>query len=154
LITTKDFDPSTLAFSGYLTVNVIVIIVGITWNWTNFMFDPHLFWLGLAGSIINTLGIVCAQNAIAKGPAGPASALSAAGNILLTIIEALKYKRVPNHFEILGLLIGTLGALILVVPNWFYYYCNKIKRCCCFCCKKKRNGSLVKESFIDSLDYF
>lgn len=58
-------------------------------------FDLYLFWLGLAGSIINTLGIVCAQIAVAKGPAGPASALSAAGNILLTIIEAFKHEKVP-----------------------------------------------------------
>lgn len=54
------FDPTTLSFSSYLLVNSIVMVFAIIyWVKTN-SFDPRLFWLGLAGSIINTLGIVCA----------------------------------------------------------------------------------------------
>ena len=54
------FNPTTLSFSAYLLVNTIVMICAIVyWVKTN-SFDQRLFWLGLAGSIINTLGIVCA----------------------------------------------------------------------------------------------
>ena len=55
------FDTSTLAFTGYFVVNVIVIISAMVfWSSWGMNFDHYLFWLGLAGSIINTLGIVCA----------------------------------------------------------------------------------------------
>lgn len=57
------------------------------------------------------------------GPAGPASALTQVGNIGLTIIEAAKNHKIPKWPEIIGLVIGTLGALIIVVPKWFEKPC-------------------------------
>jgi drug/metabolite transporter (DMT)-like permease len=144
------FDTSTLAFTGYFVVNVIVIIFAlIFWSSWGMRFDLYLFWLGLAGSIINTLGIVCAQIAVAKGPAGPASALSASGNILLTIIEAFKHERIPTYSECMGLVIGIFGALILVIPHWFENVWASIKRC--FCCRTRRTSF---SSFLhESIDY-
>ena len=52
------FDPSRISFSSYLLVNVIVMIFAIPY-WIHYGFSQYLFWLGLIGSIINTLGIVC-----------------------------------------------------------------------------------------------
>jgi len=51
------FVPSTISFSAYLFVNILVMIAAIPY-WMNNGFSQYLFWLGLVGSIINTLGIV------------------------------------------------------------------------------------------------
>ena len=69
--------------------------------------------------MINTLGIVCAQNAMSKGPAGPANALSSISYILFTIIQAIKYQVVPRPLELVGLAFGVLGSMLVVVPQWF-----------------------------------
>ena len=120
-MTGKDirFDPNTLSFSSYLLVNSFVMIFAIIYWVKTDSFEPRLFWMGLAGSIVNTLGLVCVQNAVICGPAGPASALANSGNIFLTIIEAVKNEKIPKWPEIIGLVIGTLGAMIIVVPKWF-----------------------------------
>jgi len=54
------FDPSTMAFSSYFVVNcVIIVFAAIYWSKSG-TFSLYLFWLGFAGSLINTCGIVCA----------------------------------------------------------------------------------------------
>ena len=54
---------------------------------------------------------------MANGPAGPASALAAVSNLLLVIIEAVKNQEMLSLLEIVSLLFGTFGAMILVVPD-------------------------------------
>ena len=83
------FHPSTLSFSAYFIVNMLILIFALIY-WTMYDFSHYLFWLGMVGSIINTVGIVCMGNAVAFGPAGPASALAAVSNLLLVVIEAIK----------------------------------------------------------------
>lgn len=120
------FDATTLAFSSQFVVNVIVLIAGIIY-WSSSAqktFEPILFWYGLFGSAFNSLGIVCVQNAVALGPAGPAQALATTCCLLLTIFEAIKDRQAPSTLEIIGLVIGTFGALIIVIPRWFE---NKIR---------------------------
>ena len=53
-----NFNASTLSFTSYLLVNIVVLLVGIPY-WRDHGFDQKLFWMGLIGSIVNTLGIVC-----------------------------------------------------------------------------------------------
>jgi len=55
-----NFEASTIAFSSYLFVNSIVMVFAIAYWAVAQNFIPRLFWIGLAGSMINTLGIVCA----------------------------------------------------------------------------------------------
>jgi len=113
------FNATTMAFSSYLLVNCIIMLFAIPYWKIYDTFRADLFWIGLAGSMINTLGIVCAQNAMAKGPAGPASALSSVSYILFTIIQAIKYQMLPRPLELVGLAFGTLGSMLVVVPQWF-----------------------------------
>lgn len=84
-----NFNPSRLSFSSYFIVNFIIMIYAIIY-WQSHPFDSYLFWFGLAGSIVNTLGIVCIQNALSLGPAGPVSAMAASASFFLVIIEAIK----------------------------------------------------------------
>lgn len=110
------FNPSTLSFSSYFGVNSLILIFALFY-WNTVAFSHYLFWLGMVGSIINTFGIVFMQNAVANGPAGPASALAAVSNLLLVIIEAVKNQEMLSLLEIVSLLFGTFGAMILVVPD-------------------------------------
>lgn len=112
------FDASNLSFMSYGIVNVIVLAFAIPY-WVNKDFNNYLFWVGAAGSIINTLGLVCIQNALAIGPAGPISAIAACSSILLVIIEALKVGKMISLAEIIGLIFGCYGAFILVIPEKF-----------------------------------
>ena len=125
-----NFNASTISFSAYFIVNLIVIICAIPY-WVIFGFSTYLFWLGLIGSIINTLAIVCIQNALSLGPAGPVSAIIAVGSVLLVIIEAFKHSTMISLMECIGLVLGVYGALILVIPELFEKYCF------CWCIKNK-----------------
>lgn len=69
------------------------------------------------GSIVNTLGLVCIQNAISLGPGGPVSAIAQVNCILLVIVEAIKHKRMLFWMEIIGLVLGVYGSMILVIPD-------------------------------------
>jgi hypothetical protein len=53
----KGFNPSTLSFSAYFIVNVLVLFFAVFY-WVYIAFSQYLFWLGMVGSIINTIGIV------------------------------------------------------------------------------------------------
>ena len=123
------FDAGNLSFTAYLVTNVIVLIAAIPY-WVIVDFDFNLFWIGIVGAVINTLGLVSVQVALSSGPSGPVSALTTVQNVALVIIEAIKNKRVPNPYEFVGLIFGMAGALILVIPEYL-----------CPCCirKKKEN---------------
>ena len=101
----------------------------------------------MAGSVINTIGIVFASNAIAKGPTGPASAIFSIGSFLFTILQSLKLQQVPGELEMAGLLFGTLGALMLVVPRLFettiFRTCFKAKNSG----RLKQNKELISDDF-------
>ena len=53
-----NFNASTISFTSYFVVNVIVLIFAIPY-WVMVDFSPYLFWIGIIGSLINTLGLVC-----------------------------------------------------------------------------------------------
>lgn len=54
------FHPTNMAFTGYMVANSFVLAAGIfVWIYYD-NFDPMGFIMGLAGSIINTVGIVFA----------------------------------------------------------------------------------------------
>ena len=119
----KNFDASTISFSSYVVVNIIVMLFAIPY-WCLVEFSPYLFWVGMVGSIINTFGLVLCQIAQSIGPLGPVCALTALSSLLLVIIEAIKAHKWLTLFELLGLIFGTVGALVLVIPDVM------IKICC------------------------
>lgn len=50
--------------------------------------------------------------------------------LIFSIIEAIRTKRLPTYFEFIALFLGLLGALEMVIPEFF----ERI-----FCCKNKKN---------------
>lgn len=131
------FNPSRISFSAYLLVNLIVLVFAIPY-WVKIEYSSYLFWVGFAGSIINTLGIVSIQIALSCGPAGPISAIAAVASILLVVIEAFKTWKMLSFMEFIGLIFGIYGALVLVIPTFF-------EKMCCFCCLDKFKEKKVEE---------
>jgi len=60
------------------------------------------------------------------GPVGPMLALLNVQSIMMTIIQAVRTATLPNYLQLIGLAFGTIGGLILTVPDF-------VKRI--FCCK-------------------
>jgi drug/metabolite transporter (DMT)-like permease len=133
LTNTVGFNPSRLCFNSYFIVNLLVAIVAVFY-FQSHPFDMNLFWLGLAGSIVNTLGITCIQNALTLGPIGPVSALSASSTFLLVVVEAIKWATLPSAIQMIALVFGLYGAFVLVIPEVF-------AKIFCFCCFSKLHGS-------------
>ena len=121
------FDATNITFTAYLLVNIFLLIFAIPY-WTIVNFDKKLFWIGLFGSVINVLGLVCIQNALAKGPAGPVSAIAAVSTLLVVIIEAIINHKMLNFMELIGVILGFFGAMILVIPEQFEKLGRKL--CC------------------------
>ena len=128
------FNASQFSFSSYLVVNVIVLIVAIPY-WCLVEFSSYLFWVGLFGALINTLGLVCVQNAVSVGPAGPVAAICAISNLAMVIIEAIKHKKMLTVMESIAFIFGMVGALTLVIPDI-------LLKILCFwrLCQKKRDS--------------
>lgn len=110
------FNGTTLSMSAIFAVNLIVLIFAIVF-WSTHQFSIDLFWIGLVGSIINTIGLTCINTAISCGPLGPVSSIGACSNILLVIVEAVRHAKVPTYIELISLVLGFIGALVLVIPD-------------------------------------
>mmetsp|Transcript_13146 Transcript_13146/g.22239 ORF Transcript_13146/g.22239 Transcript_13146/m.22239 type:complete len:223 (+) Transcript_13146:669-1337(+) len=121
------FNIQQISFMGFLVVNIIVLFPTV-YYWIFVDFNLRLFVVGIIGSIINTFGKVCIQNAVSLGPAGPASALLAMNSLILLVYDAVKNSKQPTLTEYLGLVLGLFGSLILVVPGMF----ERMVQCMCF----------------------
>ncbi len=115
-LTKRKMDASVMSHGAFSLINLVILIAAIVF-WATVEFDAKLFVIGLIGSIINTIGIVCAVNAIATGPAGPASALITVSRILLTVEEAIRFRKIPFVLEFVGLIVGLTGAMVLTIPD-------------------------------------
>ena len=121
------FNGTTISMTAYFWVNLIILIAAIVY-WQSHIFSRDLFWIGLIGSIINTVGLTCMNTAISCGPMGPVSSIGACSNILLVVVEALKHWTVPSYIELISLLLGFAGAIELVMPEKVHGLARKL--CC------------------------
>lgn len=108
-----------------------MLLIGIIY-WQTHEFKLNLYILGCFSSSFDVLATFNIVSALNHGPAGPCAAIFGLSNILFAIEEAIRKKKMFSLFELIGLLFGMYGGLILVVPNLFEKYCF----CCCRCRKK------------------
>lgn len=85
------FDALNVTFSTISLVNICVMIVSIFYFVNVGTFDIECFWIGMIGSFVDTLGIVCITRAFTCGPAGLIAAITTSTNLFLTIVEAIKH---------------------------------------------------------------
>ena len=62
-------------------------------------------------------------------PFGPISALLQFQSIINVVIYALRTQTIPSVFELIGLLIGFIGAMILTIQNEMYSLWYSLTRC-------------------------
>ena len=80
-------------------------------------FVLKFFIFGGIGCIFEDLGCICLNHAYSKGATGKCVALMQLSIILLTIIECIRHLAIPNYLQIIGMLVGIMGALVLTVPD-------------------------------------
>lgn len=81
-------------------------------------YDRRLWILGSIGSLINCVGTFFSISSYATGkPAGPIAALQATQMIMVTIIDSIRFGEIPHYMQLIGLLIGIVGTLVLSMPD-------------------------------------
>jgi drug/metabolite transporter (DMT)-like permease len=84
--------------------------------------------LGTLAGILNALGIVALNLAYTLGPMGPVAALVALTSVFLTIIQSIQLHRLPHWMEVLGMLLGLTGALIITIGSRLTRKCRRRQR--------------------------
>ena len=62
-------------------------------------------------------------------PIGPASALICTQTVLMVIITALMTMTLPSSMQLIGLVLGLFGALLLTIPKELYALYYRATRC-------------------------
>ena len=124
----KKFNSTNLSFNGQLFVNLIILICAVVY-WIRVEFSWYLFVIGIFSGSLESVGKVSITTAVVIGRAGPASALASLAGVELVIFEAVKAQKMITTIELISLLLGFVGSLILVVPQMFTMLC-------CFCFNK------------------
>ena len=132
------FVPDNLNFLGYIFVNGSLLICGILY-WQFYPFIPRLYLIGIASSFFEVWGNYLLIEAYTRGPAGPTSAIIALSAIYTTIVIAIQNMEMLNAMEFAGLILGTYGGLVLVIPEFFEKFCF----CCCV---KKKSAETNQEA--------
>ena len=111
------FDAMNLAFTTYALLNVVYLILGcIYWSSTG-KFNISSFWIGLVGSVISAIGIATLMKALSCGPIGPVLAVADGYPPLLAIIVAIKNQKMMSMLEIIALIIGLVGVMVISMPK-------------------------------------
>jgi drug/metabolite transporter (DMT)-like permease len=85
--------------------------------------------VGTLSSILNTLGGIAIVKASSVGPLGPVNALfTSTSSTLFCVIQFLRYGKLPNALEILGMVIGIFGAFILTIPDQLRAFTQALTR--------------------------
>jgi drug/metabolite transporter (DMT)-like permease len=122
------FDAMTISFATSCFSSTLIMILGIAWFWQEVeVFNKKLFIIGIFGSIFDSVGKACIQKAYSKGPAGPVSAFVELNNVLLVVFEGLRYWQLPKSLELIGFLLGIIGALVLCIPDELIKFSRKVK---------------------------
>lgn len=121
-----EFNVFTLFNLAYLLIGILILIVGIVFYWPYVEMKWHLVWVGAIAGATDQIAIQTMYKGISMGPAGPIIAVTCLSTVFALIIEAFRIGRVPTVIEILGIIIGTIGAIEFVYPEIF----EKIFYCC------------------------
>lgn len=97
---------------------------GETFSWS-------LWFDGTFGSLFNLLGCVFAIScfSVPGCSIGPATAVINTQTILVVILSSIIDKSVPNLMQIIGLILGLTGAMILTLPKELYAMWYRLTRC-------------------------
>ena len=96
----------------------------------DFEFSWNKWINGFFASGFNLLGCLFAIACFSTGaPIGPASALISTQTIIVVIIVSIATSDMPSAMEIVGLVLGLIGAMLLTMPDELYACWYRITRC-------------------------
>ena len=74
--------------------------------------------MGFVAAVFQQNSFACVTVAFSTGaPAGPISAFLLIKNVGMVLFEAIRVLEIPNYLQLIGLVLGILGGLILTIPN-------------------------------------
>ena len=119
----------TIAYWGL--ASLVFQIIGIVSFMNNKgSFDFTLWWNGALASLFNLLGCMFAIACFATGcPIGPASALLSTQTIVVVVFTAIATATFPNWMQVVGLIFGLFGAMLLTIPKELYALYYRLTRC-------------------------
>ena len=112
----RGFNAFKVNFLSYAFVGAILFGVLIS-RMNDPDFSQKFLVIGTIGSIINTLGLVSINRACSSGPLGPVNALSSSSTIMFSIVQAVRFMKVPKPLEFAGMAIGIIGTLVITLPE-------------------------------------
>lgn len=110
------FHVTTLMMSSFLVPNLFIMVIAIyVWTCVHSI-SWYVFFVGTVGSVIDSMAMNLIYIALSKGPGGPITAIVSTCSVFITLFETIRHKKMPSYIELIGLLIGIIGALEFVVP--------------------------------------
>ena len=93
-------------------------------------FDMAKWVNGFIASLFNLIGSLFAISSYATGcPIGPCSALITTQTIVVVVASAILTQTMPPRLQIIGLLFGIFGAMLLTIPEQLYDLYYRVTRC-------------------------
>jgi drug/metabolite transporter (DMT)-like permease len=127
------FNSERATFNALFIFSGLAFLFGALPHWSNHEFYPDLLPMGFACGTIACIGIVLLNTAFTiGGPAGPCTAISAMSSPALVVCVAIKEGKMISALELIGVILGMFGALIMTNHELFEKYCF----CCCIKNKK------------------
>lgn len=116
---TKKISPDDFTFGYFLIFKGFFAVMSI-WYFMNYPIDWHLYMLGFLGSLMDLTGCYFANSAVALGkPCGPIFALCDSQWIVVTLLVAVFGGIIPHWMQMIGLVFGGIGFLILSMYEYF-----------------------------------
>lgn len=119
--------------STVIAANTLLLCVAIPF-WKNVAFEWELLYIGFFCGTVNVIGMIFVQEAYFYGPAGPVAAIVVLSYLLSVILEGLRTHKMISTFELISMLFGFFGAMVLAIPEILAKYC--------FCCCSKKTKSV------------
>lgn len=111
------FDTTTLSMMVFFIDNTIFLVAAIFyWNYV-VQIDWYVLLLATIGIIIDSAALTIAYLALERGPGGPITGFFCCSSIGITIIESIRYLKLPTTLEFVGGIIGLIGAFEFVIPD-------------------------------------
>jgi drug/metabolite transporter (DMT)-like permease len=82
---------------------------------------PDIIFPGILAGVISGVGIVLINYSVTVGIAGPASALANLAAVFQTLLDFFLLGQVLNLMQIVGLVVGLSGAMVLAVGLPIYH---------------------------------
>jgi hypothetical protein len=119
VVVVKKVDAKEFSFAYYGFIATSFFIAGLVSFYRNKgSFSIHYWLIGLVGSFCQVFGVFFAISGVATGaPLGPQSAVINCQTIVVTFVYSLISFKLPTIVQLVGLLFGFVGALILVIPT-------------------------------------